>query len=106
MQLIKMMSKLIQVLTESPEQSQNICTKYLGTFFQFVSHVLLYGLEFHSFRLNFVSIYNLNLRREKNSSDKHFICCFIVFVTEFFATEAAILDEVTFECCSRNIVTS
>jgi len=49
MQLIKMMSKLIQVLTESSEQSQNICTKYLGTFVNSLSHVLLYSLKFHIF---------------------------------------------------------
>ena len=43
-----MMSKLIQELRESPEQSQNICTKYIvGSFVNSFSRVLLYSLKFH-----------------------------------------------------------
>lgn len=40
MQLIKMMSKSIQVFTESPEQSQNSYAQYLFTFVNSVGHVL------------------------------------------------------------------
>jgi len=62
MQLIKMMSKSIQVFTESPEQSQNSYAQYLFTFVNSVGHVLIqFEISYYSFDLNFFSIYGLNL---------------------------------------------
>lgn len=54
MQLIKMMSKSIQVFTESPEQSQNSYAQYLFTFVNSVGHVLQYSLKFHIIALTLI----------------------------------------------------